>query len=108
MNHWKNHHSAQAALEKFGFTPEIVGRFSHFIGLQKQTLNSFEELISREYQTIRLQYPLNGYEPSLEKTKLRKIAKESYQSPYGIRGARGLIHKHLFQEAYRLAPEALI
>ncbi len=108
MNHWKNHQTAQSALEIFGFTPEIVGRFSHFIGLQKQSLDSFEELITREYQTIRLQYPLNGQEPYLEKSKLRKIAKESYQSPYGIRGARGLIHHHLFQEAYRMAPEALI
>ena len=98
MNHWKNYQTAQSVLEKFGYTPEIVGRFSHFIGLQKQSLDSFEESITREYQTIRLQYPLKGQEPYLEKSKLRKIAKESYKSLYGIRVARDLIHQQL--EAY--------
>lgn len=108
MNQWKSHQTSQVALERFGFTPEIVGRFSHFIGLQKPNIQSFEELISREYQALKNQYRMGDLEPYLEKARLRKIARESYKSPYGLRAARGLIHQQLFAEAYRMAPEAMI
>lgn len=107
-NCWNNLTSARTALIRYGFSPQLVSRFTHFIKLENLKQSDCEVILQREVESLKLQYQTNDFIPYLKTHQLKRIAKETLRSPFGVRGAKVEINQILANQAAQNAIDHMI
>ena len=95
----KTPETARRALVKFGFSREIVGRFTHFITLDKMAPNQMLNRLRSEIEAVMPLYDLNYGVSAFTDIQLRKIIQKHKVGEFGFRSLRNDVHQLLFEKA---------
>jgi len=87
---------------KYGFIPELIGRISDFIFLNKHSVNSLIEILtdsaSSPLKQYKLFFTLHNKTFELDEEVLQALAKEALKKELGVRGLYKVLNNHLLAD----------
>jgi ATP-dependent protease Clp ATPase subunit len=107
-NVWTDTHKARAALVKYGFSPEMVSRMTHFICFDQLDRSSCATIVDTEVEALSKMYQSKDDIPTVSKNEKAKLISTTLKSQFGIRGARVQIHEILEKKAHGSAVENMM
>ena len=95
---WDDPEKAKKALVKFGFTHELVSRFTHFIYLKPLKKEAIKKLVEREALAHSTLYQSEDFKPTLTPQEVGRVVNLTQSSEFGIRSMRVNINRLLHQQ----------
>lgn len=104
---FNNPDKARKALVQFGFSPEIAGRFSHFVTLDDMSPPEMLKRVRLEVENLKPFYGLTAHDPKLPDSVLQAIIAKHKASDFGFRSIRSEVHQLLFKQAHLAACDGI-